>query len=60
MAEPETLLQLGIDAAREGNREEARNLFSLLTRQEPDNVQAWLCLPASPKDRNSAVLPLNG
>jgi hypothetical protein len=44
MAESDTILQLGIEAAREGNREEARNLFSLLTRQEPDNVQAWLWL----------------
>ena len=38
MAESDTILQLGIDAAREGNREEARNLFGLLTRQEPDNL----------------------
>ena len=44
MAESDTILQLGIEAAREGNRDEARNLFSLLTRQEPDNVQAWLWL----------------
>ena len=27
MAESDTILQLGIEAAREGNREEARNLF---------------------------------
>ncbi len=44
MAESDTILQLGIEAAREGNREEARNLFSLLTRQEPNNVQGWLWL----------------
>lgn len=44
MAESDTILQLGIEAAREGNREEARNLFSLLTRQDPSNVQAWLWL----------------
>jgi hypothetical protein len=58
MAEPETLLQLGIDAAREGNREEARNLFSLLTRQEPDNVQAWLWLAGvaeGPEQRRAAL-----
>lgn len=44
MAESDTILQLGIEAAREGNREEARNLFGLLTRQDPNNVQAWLWL----------------
>lgn len=44
MAESDTILQLGIEAAREGNREEARNLFGLLTRQDPTNVQAWLWL----------------
>ncbi|MFQ3632389.1 hypothetical protein [Roseiflexus sp.] len=58
MAEPETLLQLGIDAAREGNREEARNLFSLLTRQEPDNIQAWLWLAGvaeGPEQRRAAL-----
>ncbi|MGQ9828222.1 MAG: tetratricopeptide repeat protein [Roseiflexus sp.] len=58
MAEPETLLRLGIDAAREGNREEARNLFSLLTRQEPDNVQAWLWLAGvaeGPEQRRAAL-----
>ncbi|ABU56664.1 tetratricopeptide repeat protein [Roseiflexus castenholzii] len=58
MAEPETLLQLGIEAAREGNREEARNLFSLLTRQEPDNVQAWLWLAGvaeGPEQRRAAL-----
>ena len=38
MAESDTIFQFGIDAAREGNREEARNLFGLLTRQEPDNL----------------------
>ena len=40
MAESDTILQLGIEAAREGNREETRNLFGLLTRQEPNNAQA--------------------
>lgn len=58
MAEPETILQLGIEAAREGNREEARNLFSLLTRQEPENVQAWLWLAGvaeGPEQRRAAL-----
>jgi hypothetical protein len=58
MAESETILRLGIEAAREGNREEARNLFSLLTRQEPDNVQAWLWLAGvaeGPDQRRAAL-----
>jgi hypothetical protein len=58
MAESDTILQLGIDAAREGNREEARNLFGLLTRQEPDNLQAWLWLAGvadSPEERRAAL-----
>lgn len=58
MAESDTILQLGIEAAREGNREEARNLFSLLTRQEPDNVQAWLWLAGvadGPEQRRVAL-----
>jgi hypothetical protein len=58
MAESDTILQLGIDAAREGNRDEARNLFSLLTRQEPSNLQAWLWLAGvadSPDERRGAL-----
>jgi hypothetical protein len=44
MADSDQILQLGIEEARNGNREAARNLFELLTRQEPDNAQAWLWL----------------
>ncbi len=44
MADPDQILQLGIEEARNGNREAARNLFELLTRQEPKNSQAWLWL----------------
>lgn len=58
MAESDTILQLGIEAAREGNREEARNLFGLLTRQEPDHVQAWLWLAGvaeGPDERRAAL-----
>src|SRR5919199_1832695 len=58
MAESDTILQLGIEAAREGNREEARNLFGLLTRQEPDNLQAWLWLAGvaeGPDERRAAL-----
>src|SRR5689334_25176961 len=58
MAESDTILQLGIEAAREGNREEARNLFGLLTRQEPNNAQAWLWLAGvaeGPDQRRAAL-----
>ena len=58
MAESDTILQLGIEAPREGNREEARNLFGLLTRQEPDNAQAWLWLAGvadGPEQRRAAL-----
>jgi hypothetical protein len=44
MADSDQILQLGIDEARNGNREAARNLFELLTRQEPGNAQGWLWL----------------
>lgn len=58
MAESDTILQLGIEAAREGNREEARNLFTLLTSQDPDNVQGWLWLAGvanGPDERRAAL-----
>nr|HRC77229.1 hypothetical protein [Kouleothrix sp.] len=58
MAESDTILQLGIEAAREGNREEARNLFGLLTRQDPTNLQAWLWLAGvaeGPDQRRAAL-----
>lgn len=51
MAEPDSILQLGIEAARDGNKEEARNLFRLLTRQEPSNAQAWLWLAGVAENR---------
>jgi hypothetical protein len=44
MADSNEILQLGIEATRDGNREEARNLFTLLTKQDPNNVQGWLWL----------------
>ncbi|MBC8160845.1 MAG: hypothetical protein H7Z42_06450 [Roseiflexaceae bacterium] len=58
MAESDTILQLGIEAAREGNRDEARSLFNLLTRQEPENAQAWLWLAGvaeTPDERRAAL-----
>jgi hypothetical protein len=51
MAEPDSILQLGIEAARDGNKEEARNLFRLLTRQDPDSAQAWLWLAGVAENR---------
>jgi hypothetical protein len=51
MAESDSILQLGIEAARDGNREEARNLFRLLTRQDPKNAQAWLWLAGVAENR---------
>jgi len=58
MADSEAILQLGIEAAREGNREKARDLFGLLTRQEPDSAQAWLWLAGvteGPEQRRAAL-----
>jgi hypothetical protein len=58
MADSDQILQLGIDEARNGNREAARNLFELLTRQEPDNAQAWLWLAGvadGPDQRREAL-----
>lgn len=52
MAEPESILQLGIEAARDGNKDEARSLFRLLTRQEPQNAQAWLWLAGVAENRS--------
>jgi hypothetical protein len=51
MAEPDSILQLGIEAARDGNKEEARNLFRLLTRQEPNSAPAWLWLAGVAENR---------
>lgn len=44
MTDPDSILQLGIEAARDGNKEEARDLFRLLTSEDPNNVQGWLWL----------------
>lgn len=58
MADSKEMLQFGIEAARDGNREEARNLFSLLTKQDPGNIQAWLWLAGvsdNPTQRRNAL-----
>ncbi|WP_255604515.1 M48 family metallopeptidase [Oscillochloris sp. ZM17-4] len=51
-------MQLGIEAARDGNKEEARNLFRLLTLQDPANGQAWLWLAgvAETREERQAAL----
>lgn len=58
MADAKEILQFGIEAARDGNREEARNLFTLLTKQDPNNIQAWLWLAGvsdNPTQRRNAL-----
>ena len=51
MADTESILQLGIEATRAGDKEEARNLFRLLTRESPQDPQAWLWLAGVAEDR---------
>jgi hypothetical protein len=52
MTDPESILQLGIEAVKDGNKEEARNLFRTLTRQTPENVQGWLWLAGVAENRD--------
>lgn len=51
MADPESILQLGVEAARKGEKDEARKLFRLLTREHPENIQGWLWLAGVAEDR---------
>lgn len=51
MTDPGSILQLGIEAARDGNKEEARDLFRLLTHEDADNVQGWLWLAGVAESR---------
>src|SRR5687767_7537027 len=51
MADTQSILQLGIEAARAGDKDEARNLFRLLTRETPNDPQAWLWLAGVAEDR---------
>lgn len=48
----DSILQLGIEAARVGDKEEARSLFRLFTRQEPENAQGWLWLAGVAEGRD--------
>ena len=52
MADKESILQLGIEAARAGDKEEARKFFRLLTRETPQDSQAWLWLAGVAEDRD--------
>lgn len=58
MADTESILQLGIEAARAGDKEEARNLFRLLTREAPEDPQAWLWLAGVAEDREEKRVAL--
>ncbi|WP_322814130.1 hypothetical protein [Chloroflexus sp.] len=51
MADPDSILQLGIEATRKGEKDEARRLFRLLTREHPENIQGWLWLAGVAADR---------
>ncbi len=51
MADSESILQLGIEAARAGDKTEARDLFRLVTREDPNNAQGWLWLAGVAEDR---------
>ena len=51
MADSESIMQLGIEAARAGDKAEARQLFRLVTREDPNNAQGWLWLAGVAEDR---------
>ncbi len=52
MADSDSILQLGIEAARAGDKAEARELFRLVTRENPDNAQGWLWLAGVAENRD--------
>ncbi len=51
MADSDSILQLGIEAARAGDKAEARELFRLVTREDSNNAQGWLWLAGVAEDR---------
>ena len=51
MADTQSILQLGIEAARGGDKAEARELFRLVTREDPNSAQGWLWLAGVAEDR---------
>ncbi|MDQ5852854.1 MAG: hypothetical protein M3380_12460 [Chloroflexota bacterium] len=52
MADTDSILQLGIEAARAGDKAEARELFRLVTREDANNAQGWLWLAGVAEDRD--------
>jgi hypothetical protein len=58
MADTQSILQLGIEAARAGNKTEARELFRLVTREDPSNAQGWLWLAGVAEDREEKRVAL--
>ena len=58
MADTQSILQLGIEAARAGNKAEARELFRLVTREDPNNAQGWLWLAGVAEDRDEKRVAL--
>ncbi|HEX6291510.1 MAG TPA: hypothetical protein VFZ66_20170 [Herpetosiphonaceae bacterium] len=58
MADTQSILQLGIEAARAGNKAEARELFRLVTREDPNNAQGWLWLAGVAEDREEKRVAL--
>ena len=58
MADTQSILQLGIEAARAGDKAEARELFRLVTREDPNNAQGWLWLAGVAEDREEARVAL--
>ena len=51
MADTNSILQRGIEAIRAGERAEARELFRMVTREDPRNAQGWLWLAGAAEDR---------
>jgi hypothetical protein len=58
MADSQSILQLGIEAARAGDKAEARELFRLVTREDPNNAQGWLWLAGVAEDREEKRVAL--
>jgi formylglycine-generating enzyme required for sulfatase activity len=54
----EDALQLGIEAAREGNNDEARSLFRHLTSENSNNVRGWFWLAGVAENREERQMAL--
>lgn len=52
LSEPEHIFQLGVESAREGDRESATRLFRLLVGQRPGHARGWLWLGGLSVDRD--------